>query len=114
MFLLLAKKGARSDATVRKSENVATVDSSSKVRSVQVLAIKCRPCLRHGQVKTAFVSKAFATAEFSNLVGVEGQDFLNRQEERQVFHFASLRNVSAWLRQARDRTFARRLRRSSP
>ena len=45
----------------------------------------------------------------SNLVGVEGQDFLNRQEERQVFHFASFRNVSAWLRKARDCTFARRL-----
>jgi hypothetical protein len=81
---------------------------------VQVLAIKCRPCLRHRRVKTAFVSNALATAEFSDLVGVEGQDFLNRQEERQVFHFASFRNVSAWLRNARDCTFARRLRRSSP
>jgi activator of HSP90 ATPase len=42
---------------------------------------------------------------------MQGQHIIDRQEDRLVVHFASLRNVSAWRRNARACTFASRPRR---
>jgi len=81
---------------------------------VQVLTTLGRARLSDGRFQCSLVPNPVGSTKFADLVGMQAQHLVERQEDWIVLHFASFRNVPACRRSARVCTFASRAPRERP